>query len=114
MCLVRCTLAVSMRTIMGDLLLISCCVTAALATEPPNEELLDEKPHGRNEALISGAMWRHITAQALYQVNVIKFSTPGYKISSLAASACTLHSRQQPKTAMPLESRAGSQLLYPV
>ena len=31
-------------------------------------ELLLEKPHGRDEALISPKMWKHITTQALYQL----------------------------------------------
>ena len=43
------------------------CVPAALATEEPTPELLDEKPHGRNEQLINGRMWKHI----LVQVRVI-------------------------------------------
>ena len=41
---------------------------AALATEPPTPELLLERPHGRDEALISPKMWKHIAAQALYQL----------------------------------------------
>ena len=40
----------------------------ALATEPPTPELLLEKPHGRDEALISPKMWKHIATQALYQL----------------------------------------------
>ena len=31
-------------------------------------ELLLEKPHGRDEALISPKMWKHIITQALYQL----------------------------------------------
>ncbi len=44
------------------------CVCAALATEPPTPELLLEKPHGRDEQLISGKMWKHILTQGLYQL----------------------------------------------
>ncbi|CAK0781476.1 hypothetical protein CVIRNUC_005383 [Coccomyxa viridis] len=40
----------------------------ALATEPPTPHLLEEKPHGRDEALISPAMWKHIFCQAFYQL----------------------------------------------
>lgn len=40
----------------------------ALATEPPNPKLLSEKPHGREESLISKRMWKHICIQALYQL----------------------------------------------
>ena len=35
----------------------------ALATEDPNLELLNEMPHGRNEALITKRMWKHILVQ---------------------------------------------------
>ena len=35
----------------------------ALATEDPNPELLNEMPHGRNEALITKRMWKHILVQ---------------------------------------------------
>jgi magnesium-transporting ATPase (P-type) len=35
----------------------------ALATEKPNKELLDEKPYGRREPLISRNMWKHIFVQ---------------------------------------------------
>ena len=43
-----------------------CC--AALATEPPTPGLLLEKPHGRDEALISPSMWKHIFCQGMYQL----------------------------------------------
>ena len=42
--------------------------SAALATEPPTPELLLEKPHGRDEALISPSMWKHIFCQGIYQL----------------------------------------------
>ena len=41
---------------------------AALATEPPTPGLLLEKPHGRDEQLISGKMWKHILCQGFYQL----------------------------------------------
>ena len=41
---------------------------AALATEMPMPELLLEKPHGRNEPLISHRMWKHVVVQGLYQL----------------------------------------------
>ena len=43
-------------------------VSAALATEMPMPELLLEKPHGRNEPLISRRMWKHVIVQGLYQL----------------------------------------------
>ena len=42
---------------------------AALATENPNPELLDERPHGRNEPLISRTMWKHIIVQVCCSVH---------------------------------------------
>ena len=63
---------------------------AALATEPPTPQLLEEKPHGRDEALISPAMWKHIFCQAFYQLfwlflivyGATKYIAP-YRVSSL-------------------------------
>eukprot|EP00951_Prasinocladus_malaysianus_P034334 scaffold345687_cov42-Prasinocladus_malaysianus.AAC.1 len=40
----------------------------ALATESPTRSLLDQKPNGREEPLISGRMWIHIIGQAGYQI----------------------------------------------
>ncbi|KAL9273454.1 putative calcium-transporting ATPase 13, plasma membrane-type [Drosera capensis] len=43
----------------------------ALATEKPTKELMDKKPVGRTEPLITNIMWRNIAAQAAYQVTVL-------------------------------------------
>lgn len=43
----------------------------ALATERPTAELMDRRPVGRSEPLISNAMWRNLLAQAVYQVAVL-------------------------------------------
>jgi Ca2+-transporting ATPase len=40
----------------------------ALATEDPNPALLDDRPHGRTDRLISGRMWKHILIQGCYQM----------------------------------------------
>jgi magnesium-transporting ATPase (P-type) len=40
----------------------------ALATEPPYEELLQREPTKRNESIISGRMWKHISIQSLCQI----------------------------------------------
>lgn len=45
----------------------------ALATEKPSEELLEEKPAGRNERLITPIMWRNVFSTALYQLIIIFF-----------------------------------------
>nr|XP_043634391.1 calcium-transporting ATPase 2, plasma membrane-type-like [Erigeron canadensis] len=43
----------------------------ALATEPPNDELMKRSPVGRTGNFISNAMWRNILGQSLYQFTVI-------------------------------------------
>ena len=43
----------------------------ALATELPTPELLERKPYGRFDALITTKMWRFILGHALYQVVVL-------------------------------------------
>lgn len=70
-------------------------VCAALATEPPSPELLDEKPHGRNEWLISPVMWRHLTAQVCYQLIVlfiVIYGAPQYISKFSLPPACNTYS----------------------
>lgn len=43
----------------------------ALATEPPSEELLNRKPHSRDEYIISKTMFKHIGGQAIFQFIVL-------------------------------------------
>lgn len=43
----------------------------ALATEKPSRELMDKRPVGRSEPLITNIMWRNLLAQALYQITVL-------------------------------------------
>ncbi|XP_021815933.1 calcium-transporting ATPase 10, plasma membrane-type-like isoform X2 [Prunus avium] len=43
----------------------------ALATEPPTDHLMDRKPVGRKERLITKKMWGNILVQAFYQVIVL-------------------------------------------
>ncbi|KAI9089294.1 hypothetical protein K1719_029573 [Acacia pycnantha] len=45
----------------------------ALATEPPNDELMKRSPVGRKGNFISNIMWRNILGQSLYQIMVIWF-----------------------------------------
>jgi len=40
----------------------------ALATEDPAPEMLNDKPHGRDEPLITRCMWKHILVQRMYQL----------------------------------------------
>lgn len=43
----------------------------ALATEDPTDDLMDKKPIGRKDPLITNVMWRNIFGQALYQIVVL-------------------------------------------
>ncbi|EFC45475.1 P-type II calcium ATPase [Naegleria gruberi] len=52
-------------------LIMDTFAALALATEPPIPELLDRKPYGRNDGLITKNMWIHIIGQGLYQLVVL-------------------------------------------
>ncbi|CAM6102585.1 unnamed protein product [Calypogeia fissa] len=43
----------------------------ALATEPPTDDLMERKPVGRREPLITNVMWRNLIGQALFQIIVL-------------------------------------------
>ncbi|KAH1057758.1 hypothetical protein J1N35_035823 [Gossypium stocksii] len=45
----------------------------ALATEPPNDDLMNRLPVGRKGNFISNVMWRNILGQSLYQFVIIWF-----------------------------------------
>jgi Ca2+-transporting ATPase len=47
----------------------------ALATEPPNDELMKRPPIGRNEPFITRIMWRNIIGQSIYQIIVLAILT---------------------------------------
>lgn len=47
----------------------------ALATEAPTDDLMDRKPVGRTEPLITNVMWRNIFGQATYQIAVLLLLT---------------------------------------
>jgi P-type Ca2+ transporter type 2B len=52
-------------------LIMDTLASLALATEQPTEELLNRKPNGRNQALISKTMYKNIIGHAIYQLVVI-------------------------------------------
>ncbi|KAG2381574.1 hypothetical protein C9374_005958 [Naegleria lovaniensis] len=52
-------------------LIMDTFAALALATEPPYRELLDRKPYGRHDAIITKNMWFHICGQSLYQFIVL-------------------------------------------
>uniref|UniRef100_A0ACD5Y4B9 Uncharacterized protein n=1 Tax=Avena sativa TaxID=4498 RepID=A0ACD5Y4B9_AVESA len=43
----------------------------ALATEPPNDEMMKRPPVGRGESFITKVMWRNIIGQSIYQLVVL-------------------------------------------
>ncbi|KAI5311826.1 hypothetical protein L3X38_040999 [Prunus dulcis] len=43
----------------------------ALATEPPNDHLMDRPPVGRKDPLITNIMWRNLLLQAFCQVSIL-------------------------------------------
>ncbi|KAA8522598.1 hypothetical protein F0562_013041 [Nyssa sinensis] len=51
----------------------------ALATEPPNDDLMKRLPVGRRGNFISNVMWRNILGQSLYQLIVIWFLQAKWK-----------------------------------
>lgn len=43
----------------------------ALATEPPSDDLLLERPYGKNESILTRSMWRNIVCVAIYQIAIL-------------------------------------------
>ncbi|PHU09998.1 Calcium-transporting ATPase 8, plasma membrane-type [Capsicum chinense] len=43
----------------------------ALATEPPSNDLMNKKPIGLTEPLLTRSMWRDLLAQAFYQITLL-------------------------------------------
>ncbi|KAH0912807.1 hypothetical protein HID58_036128 [Brassica napus] len=63
----------------------------ALATEPPNNELMKRMPVGRKGNFITNAMWRNILGQAVYQFVIIwLLQAKGKSLFGLAGSDSTL------------------------
>ena len=54
-------------------LIMDTLASLALATEDPEESLLDRGPHSRDEYIISKTMLKHIIGQSVYQLIVILF-----------------------------------------
>jgi len=52
-------------------LIMDTLASLALATEQPTDELLNRKPYGRNQALISKTMFKNIIGHFIYQITVI-------------------------------------------
>ena len=52
-------------------LIMDTFAALALATEPPHEDLLLEKPYSRTERIVTAVMWRNIMGQAIYQAAIL-------------------------------------------
>lgn len=52
-------------------LIMDTLASLALATEQPTEELLNRKPYGRNQPLISKKMFKHIVGHSVYQITIV-------------------------------------------
>ena len=56
----------------------------ALATEPPNDDLMQRTPVGRKGSFISNVMWRNILGQSFYQFAMIWYlQTEGKRLFRL-------------------------------
>jgi len=52
-------------------LIMDTCGALALATEPPSDDLLNQKPYPRSESIVTAVMIRNIIGQAIYQMAVL-------------------------------------------
>ncbi|CAD8132398.1 unnamed protein product [Paramecium pentaurelia] len=52
-------------------LIMDSFASLALATEPPSEILLKDRPYSRSESIVTHKMIKHIIGQAIYQLTVI-------------------------------------------
>ncbi|PSC72089.1 P-type ATPase [Micractinium conductrix] len=72
-------------------LIMDSLAALALATEAPTPDLLEAKPHGRDEPLISHHMWRFIFSQGMYQcfwLFLIFYGMPAQLSAFYVPSAC--------------------------
>jgi len=52
-------------------LIMDTFAALALATEPPNNSLLDRSPESRTDKIVNAIMWRNIFGQAFYQILIM-------------------------------------------
>lgn len=52
-------------------LIMDTLAALALATEPPSDKLLLDKPYHRHEKIVTATMWRNIAGQGIYQISVL-------------------------------------------
>uniref|UniRef100_A0A1I8B453 Cation_ATPase_C domain-containing protein n=1 Tax=Meloidogyne hapla TaxID=6305 RepID=A0A1I8B453_MELHA len=71
-------------------LIMDTLASLALATEPPNEDLLKRKPYGRTSPLISRTMMKNIIGHAIYQLTVLfTLIFAGYKFFGIPSDLKT-------------------------
>ena len=52
-------------------LIMDTFAALALATEPPSEALLRDKPYNRHDMIVTAVMWRNIVGQFIFQAGVL-------------------------------------------
>jgi Ca2+ transporting ATPase len=52
-------------------LIMDTFAALALATEPPHDSILNDKPYHRNELIVTAVMWRNIFGQSIFQITVL-------------------------------------------
>ena len=52
-------------------LIMDTLASLALATEPPNPNLLKRVPHNRDDYIINKTMLKHIIGQSIFQIAVM-------------------------------------------
>jgi magnesium-transporting ATPase (P-type) len=77
----------------------------ALATEAPTPDLLDRKPYGRHDSLITDYMWRNIGVQSMYALLPVAFPV----LSLLPASVM---SSTFPSSVSPFPLSSSPSLLF--
>ena len=52
-------------------LIMDTFAALALATEPPDHDILERKPQPSNESIVTEVMWRNVHGHAIYQMIVL-------------------------------------------
>ena len=52
-------------------LIMDTFAALALATEPPNDALMDRQPMSKTAKIVNATMWRNIIGQGIYQLIIL-------------------------------------------
>jgi Ca2+ transporting ATPase len=52
-------------------LIMDTFAALALATEPPEDDILTREPYDKDDAIMSAPMWRNVFGHAIYQIIVL-------------------------------------------